>query len=98
MGGEVLVESHYGRGGILESILGALLTAGYAAAVAGMPVPWWFVAVVHCMECSMRFDQHLHNGDPLSGRREPLGLLEQGLILLPIVPLAAQDVAVLARD
>jgi lysozyme family protein len=42
--------------------------ARYAAAVAGMPVPWWFVAVVHCMECSMRFDQHLHNGDPLSGR------------------------------
>ena len=40
----------------------------YAAAVAGMPVPWWFVAVVHCMECSMRFDQHLHNGDPISGR------------------------------
>jgi len=42
--------------------------ARYAAAVAGTPVPWWFVAVVHCMECSMRFDQHLHNGDPLSGR------------------------------
>ena len=42
--------------------------ARYAAAVAGMPVPWWFVAVVHCMECSMRFDQHLHNGDPLSAR------------------------------
>jgi lysozyme family protein len=42
--------------------------ARYAAAVAGTRVPWWFVAVVHCMECSMRFDQHLHNGDPLSGR------------------------------
>lgn len=42
--------------------------ARYAAAVAGTSVPWWFVAVVHCMECSMRFDQHLHNGDPLSGR------------------------------
>lgn len=42
--------------------------ARYAAAVDGLPVPWWFVAVVHCMECSMRFDQHLHNGDPLSGR------------------------------
>jgi lysozyme family protein len=40
----------------------------YAAAVAGTSVPWWFVAVIHCMECSMRFDQHLHNGDPLSGR------------------------------
>ena len=38
----------------------------YAAAVAGTNVPWWFVAVVHAMECSLRFDQHLHNGDPLS--------------------------------
>jgi lysozyme family protein len=42
--------------------------ARYETAVAGLQVPWWFVAVVHCMECSMRFDQHLHNGDPLSGR------------------------------
>jgi lysozyme family protein len=42
--------------------------ARYTTAVAGTQVPWWFVAVVHCMECSMRFDQHLHNGDPLSGR------------------------------
>lgn len=42
--------------------------ARYTAAVAGTPVPWWFVAVLHCMECSMRFDQHLHNGDPLSAR------------------------------
>jgi lysozyme family protein len=42
--------------------------ARYETAVAGLQVPWWFVAVVHCMECSMRFDQHLHNGDPLSAR------------------------------
>lgn len=42
--------------------------ARYAAAVDGTSVPWWFVAVIHCMECGMRFDQHLHNGDPLSGR------------------------------
>ncbi|WP_321338764.1 peptidoglycan-binding protein [uncultured Cohaesibacter sp.] len=40
----------------------------YAKAVSGTNVPWWFVAVVHCMECSLRFDQHLHNGDPLSER------------------------------
>lgn len=38
----------------------------YAATVAGTSVPWWFVAVVHAMECSLRFDQHLHNGDPLT--------------------------------
>jgi len=40
----------------------------YDTAVAGTSVPWWFVAIVHCMECSLRFDQHLHNGDPLVGR------------------------------
>ncbi|MEP2981597.1 MAG: peptidoglycan-binding protein [Lentilitoribacter sp.] len=42
--------------------------ARYAAAVQGTKVPWWFIAVLHSMECSLRFDQHLHNGDPLIGR------------------------------
>lgn len=47
----------------------------YAAAVAGTNVPWWFIAVVHAMECSLRFDQHIHNGDPLTARtvRVPRG-------------------------
>ncbi|MER8394925.1 peptidoglycan-binding protein [Mesorhizobium sp. M1340] len=47
----------------------------YAAAVAGTQVPWWFIAIVHAMECSLRFDQHLHNGDPLEARtvRVPKG-------------------------
>lgn len=31
-------------------------------------VPWWFVAVIHNMECSGNFKQHLHNGDPLTAR------------------------------
>jgi lysozyme family protein len=31
-------------------------------------VPWFVVAVIHNMECSGRFDQHLHNGNPLSAR------------------------------
>ncbi len=31
-------------------------------------VPWWFVAVIHRMECDGRFDQHLHNGDPLTAK------------------------------
>ncbi|MFO1080244.1 MAG: peptidoglycan-binding protein [Reyranellaceae bacterium] len=42
--------------------------ARYDSAVAGTTVPWWFVAIVHAMECSLRFDQHLHNGDPLTAR------------------------------
>ncbi|MGB3338521.1 MAG: peptidoglycan-binding protein [Devosia sp.] len=40
----------------------------YATAVLGTKVPWWFLAVAHAMECSLRFDQHPHNGDPLTAR------------------------------
>ena len=29
-------------------------------------VPWFVIAVIHNMECSLNFKQHLHNGDPLS--------------------------------
>ena len=28
-------------------------------------VPWKFIGVIHNLECSLRFDCHLHNGDPL---------------------------------
>lgn len=31
-------------------------------------MPWQFLAVIHGMECGFRFDRHLHNGDPLTGR------------------------------
>ena len=30
--------------------------------------PWYFVGAVHCMEASLNFRKHLHNGDPLSAR------------------------------
>jgi lysozyme family protein len=40
----------------------------YSTAVTGTTVPWWFVAVVHAMECSLNFTEHLHNGDPLTAR------------------------------
>jgi lysozyme family protein len=30
--------------------------------------PWQFVAVVHSLEADVRFDRHLHNGDPLTAR------------------------------
>lgn len=47
----------------------------YAAAVHGTGVPWWFVGVVHAMECGLKFTTHLHNGDKLTGRtvRVPKG-------------------------
>jgi len=47
----------------------------YESAVSSTSVPWWFIAVVHAMECSLNFTEHLHNGDPLSARtvRVPQG-------------------------
>jgi lysozyme family protein len=44
-----------------------------AAHFGGMP--WQFLAVMHGMEAGFRFDRHLHNGDPLTGRtvRVPAG-------------------------
>ncbi len=29
-------------------------------------VPWYVIAVIHSLECGLKFDRHLHNGDPLS--------------------------------
>jgi lysozyme family protein len=42
--------------------------ARYAQVERAIGVPWFFVAVVHNMECSQRFSGHLHNGDPLTRR------------------------------
>ena len=45
------------------------------AAVGGTKIPWYFIGVIHNMECSLNFSQHLHNGDPLTKRtvRVPAG-------------------------
>jgi len=42
--------------------------ARYQAVAAPLNIPWFFVAVIHNMECSLRFNCHLHNGDPLTAR------------------------------
>jgi lysozyme family protein len=31
-------------------------------------VPWYFVGIIHALECSFNFKAHLHNGDPLRAR------------------------------
>ncbi len=31
-------------------------------------VPWYFVGIIHGMECGFDFNKHLHNGDPLRAR------------------------------
>lgn len=31
-------------------------------------VPWYFIGIIHNLECSGDFRKHLHNGDPLTAR------------------------------
>lgn len=31
-------------------------------------VPWFVIGIIHQMECSLSFNKHIHNGDPLTGR------------------------------
>lgn len=31
-------------------------------------IPWYFIGLVHLMECTLSFSHHLHNGDPLKAR------------------------------
>jgi lysozyme family protein len=35
---------------------------------AGGSIPWDFIAIIHNLECSLNFNKHLHNGDPLTRR------------------------------
>jgi lysozyme family protein len=37
----------------------------YEAVAKTSTVPWYVIAVIHNMECSLNFKEHLHNGDPL---------------------------------
>ena len=43
-------------------------------------IPWYFIGVIHCMECSCKFTTHLHNGDSLTSRtiRVPKGYPKTG--------------------
>lgn len=47
----------------------------YQAVEGKTGVPWFLVGIIHGLECSWRFDRHLHNGDPLTARtvRVPIG-------------------------
>lgn len=42
--------------------------ARYEKVATALHIPWFAIAVIHSMEASLRFDCHLHNGDPLTGR------------------------------
>jgi lysozyme family protein len=52
----------------------------YQAVSTRVGAPWYFIGILHNMECSGRFDQHLHNGDPLTARtiRVPAGFPKTG--------------------
>jgi lysozyme family protein len=58
------------RAASVEKTIGRILDARarYESASAASGVPWFVIAVLHCMESSLRFDGHLHNGDPLTAR------------------------------
>ncbi len=42
--------------------------ASYEAVGKLTNIPWNFIAIIHCMEGSLSFKKHLHNGDPLTER------------------------------
>lgn len=44
-------------------------------------VPWYFIGILHSLECSGKFNTHLHNGDPLTARtvHVPRGFPKTGL-------------------
>ena len=42
--------------------------ARYQAVAKPLGIPWYFVGLVHNLECSLNFNLHLHNGDPLTAR------------------------------
>ncbi len=39
--------------------------AQYEAVGERMKMPWYFVGIIHSLECGFNFAAHLHNGDPL---------------------------------
>jgi len=58
------------RAAEVETIIGAMVSnlARYQRVADVIETPWFVIAVIHLMEASLRFDRHLHNGDPLTER------------------------------
>lgn len=66
-----------GKANEVETLVSTLIANKLRYVGVGDPlgIPWYVIAVIHNMECSQRFDRHLHNGDPLTDRtrRAPSG-------------------------
>lgn len=53
----------------------AAYRASYQPLQERLGIPWYFVGLIHCLECNFNFGTHLHNGDTLMHRtvRVPAG-------------------------
>ena len=54
----------------VDNIVDKIVKEKYRYQVVGKPlgIPWYMIGIIHNMECGQRFTQHLHNGDPLTGK------------------------------
>lgn len=54
----------------LTGALGLIVlhSSQYADVASRTGIPWLCVAAIHFRESGLKFDRHLHNGDPLTGR------------------------------
>jgi lysozyme family protein len=54
----------------VESLVGKIDAnrSRYEAVGGPLAIPWFFIGVIHCLEASLNFKKHLHNGDPLTDR------------------------------
>jgi lysozyme family protein len=52
----------------------------YDAVGRPLGIPWQLIGIIHCMEASLDFRTHLHNGDPLTARTRqvPKGRPQEG--------------------
>lgn len=62
-----VAEKHFGD---VDAIVAGILAnrARYERVSHETGAPWYFIAAIHNMEASQRFNCHLHNGDRLTGR------------------------------
>lgn len=54
----------------IEKIADTIIVNKGRYEVIGEPlhIPWYFIGILHNMECGLSFKKHLHNGDPLSAQ------------------------------
>lgn len=71
-----------GRQDAVEKLIATIVDNKERYRSVGEPlaIPWFFIGPIHNMESGQRFNKHLHNGDPLTGRtfHEPPGRPKSG--------------------